>query len=70
MAKKIATTRARVQKDLIERLKDLARAATLQAAKVELGMDVNDGGFVQKASTIDHLSKLLAVLDELKGNDT
>lgn len=65
MAKtKIETKRAQVRKELIERLKDLAHSATLRAAQVELGMD-NDEDYVRKAATIDHLSKLLKVLDTL-----
>jgi hypothetical protein len=66
MAKtKVETKRAQVRKELIERLKDLAHSATLRAAQVELGMD-NDEDYVRKAATIDHLSKLLKVLDTLQ----
>jgi hypothetical protein len=65
MAKtKIETKRAQIRKELIERLKDLAHSAKLRAAQVELGMD-NDEDYVRKAATIDHLSKLLKVLDTL-----
>lgn len=66
MAKiKIETKRDQVRKELIERLKDMAHSATIRAAQVELGMD-NDEDYVRKAATIDHLSKLLKVLDTIK----
>lgn len=62
---KVDTKRENVRAELIERLNNLAHSARIRAAQVELGMD-NVEDYVRKAATIDHLSKLLKVLDNLE----